>query len=250
MGKSVVREICRISHLERINDAYFELWFSSVEMSRRLEPGQFFEIMKPGSERLRIPISAYDTRWDEIGLMIKIVGDGTRELSQLKRGDEIDVIGPLGNSFTLPKGKRVLLVSGGIGYPPMFMLKKNLDASNQVYWLHGGRCKDDAFVSDCVYTDDGSAGLKGFVTLGVEEKLHSESWDMLYACGPEPLLKRCAELAERHNVACELSLEAYMACGIGVCYGCAVAIRENDEIIYKTVCKDGPIFRGEEIAWS
>ncbi len=249
MGKRVINQVCRITRTVQINDAYFELWFSSPEMSELLEPGQFFEIMTPGSERLRIPISAYDKHADEIGMMIKIVGDGTRQLSTLKPGDALDVVGPLGNSFTRPTDKRVLLVSGGIGYPPMFMLKKSLDESNRIWWVHGGRCKQDAFDTDCVFTDDGSCGSKGFATIGVEKALSEGGFDWLFACGPEPLLKRCAELAKAYRVQCELSLEAYMACGIGVCYGCAVAIKENDEIVYKTVCKDGPVFNGENVVW-
>ncbi len=249
MGSGVIRQICPVTRLARINDSYFELWFESGEMARTVCAGQFFEIMRPESERLRIPISAYEVDGDEVGLMIKVVGAGTLDLSKLERGDSIDVMGPLGNEFTLPKQSKILLVSGGIGYPPMSMLRASLDEDSEVRWLHGGRCADDAFPCDDIYTDDGSAGHEGFVTIGVEEELASGAYDWLFACGPEPLLKRCAELAKQYEVKCELSLEAYMACGIGVCYGCAVAIRENDRVVYKTVCKDGPVFNAEVVVW-
>ncbi len=249
MGSGVIRQICPVTRLRQINASYFELWFASREMVQQLAPGQFFEIMRPESDRLRIPISCYDVEGDEIGLMIKIIGDGTLDLSTLCEGDMLDVMGPLGNRFTKPQEAKILLVSGGIGYPPMYSLKKALTAGNEIKWLHGGRCKDDAFPCDAIYTDDGSAGQKGFVTIGVEDELAGGGYDWLYCCGPEPLLKRCAELAKQYGVRCELSLEAYMACGIGVCYGCAVAIREGDEVVYKTVCKDGPVFDSEVVVW-
>ncbi len=249
MGSGVIRDICPVTRLVRINDSYFELWFESKEMAWSVRPGQFFEIMRPESERLRIPISAFDVDSDNVGLMIKIVGDGTLDLSGFQEGEMIDVMGPLGNRFTLPEQSKILLVSGGIGYPPMYMLKKSLSNNNEITWIHGGRCKDDAFPCDAIYTDDGSAGHEGFVTIGVEEELASGSYDWLYACGPEPLLKRCAELAKQCGVRSELSLEAYMACGIGVCYGCAVAIKENEKVVFKTVCKDGPVFDAEVVVW-
>ncbi|MEA1973483.1 MAG: dihydroorotate dehydrogenase electron transfer subunit, partial [Candidatus Cloacimonadota bacterium] len=137
---------------ETINDQYFVLTIEAPSLADITKPGQFFEV-KSDFQLLRIPISIYNVDDDKIQLMIKIIGDGTKKLSEIKANETIDLIGPLGNNFSIEENKKVLLVSGGIGYPPLSFLKKNLSAC-ETFWIHGGRTKEDIFPADLVYTDD------------------------------------------------------------------------------------------------
>ena len=236
-----------ISKIEHINDSYFVLDIDAPELAKITTAGQFFEI-KSDVQLLRIPISIYDVQNNIIRLMIKKLGEGTEALSKLNVGDNIDILGPLGNSFPLHQNKKVLLVSGGIGYPPLSFLKKNLQNCD-VFWIHGGRTCDDVFPADMIFTDDGSKGRKGFVTVGVEEKLSLENFDIVYTCGPKIMMQNIFSIAKKYDVPVQVSLEEYMACGVGVCYGCVVPIIENEEIVYKRVCKDGAIFDAKTVVW-
>jgi dihydroorotate dehydrogenase electron transfer subunit len=247
-------KILPIKDIRHQNDSYFVIEFDLGKASNDILPGQFFEMKKAGavSPLLRKPISVYDVQGDMVSFMVKRIGKATEQLSEMQAGNSLDILGPLGNGFPLPEGNKAVLVSGGIGYPPLFYLKKQLTKMGKtVYWLHGGRCGEDIFPADEIWTDDGSCGSKGFVSEGLKAYLEKNKPDVIYACGPQPMLKACAKLAAKHYVTLYVSLEEYMACGIGVCHGCAVKVKSDSDIgvTYKTVCKDGPVFDAKEVVW-
>lgn len=246
--------ILKIKDIQHLNDYYFVLCVDIGEPAREVKPGQFFELKRPDQlfPMLRKPISVYDIQGSMVFLMVKQVGKGTELLAKLQPGSDLDVLGPCGNSFPVNSGQKAVLVSGGIGYPPLFLLKQELGkADNSVYWLHGGRSRIDIFHADEIWTDDGSARHQGFVTEGLFKYLEHNQPDIIYACGPRQMLKTCHQVAIQYDIPLYVSLEEYMACGIGVCHGCAVKVKSDNGIgvTYKTVCKDGPVFNADEIIW-
>lgn len=234
-------------------------------------PGQFYQVKTKTGEGVSFnkgsflykPLSVYDYQEGVLTFMIKVIGEGTAEIAKSKNGEMLELIGPLGKGFEIdevnqgsPESKPVLLVSGGIGYAPLYYLKKELNKRGiPSTWLHGGKTANDIFPCDIVCTDDGSQGNKGLVTNCLPALLGSEAGktvSRIYCCGPKPMMKVVREYACRYEVAAYFSLEEYMACGIGVCLGCAVKkSRQNQSRPeYMTVCKDGPVFNGEEIDWN
>lgn len=235
-----------------LNKDYYLLKFEKGKNDIEFQPGQFVTVKLPqivAGQRLGIPISVYQADATSFTLFIKILGEGTRILAQVSKNMELEVLGPLGNGFTLSEKKSVLLISGGVGYPPLQFLKENL-VDCQVSWIHGGKTASDIFPCDYPCTEDGSVGDKGLVTAKLIELLKNKSFDIAYSCGPNPMLKAVASILKENNIPLEVSLEEYMACGIGVCYGCAVQVVSNDDQpLYKRVCKDGPVFNANEIVW-
>ncbi|MEI6060921.1 MAG: dihydroorotate dehydrogenase electron transfer subunit [Bacteroidota bacterium] len=246
-------EVTRNHH---ITDDYFVLFLRCPEALPPILPGQFAEVLvsNSASTYLRRPISIYDTDYtrNELSLLVKKVGDGTRAISQLKEGESLNLVYPLGNSFSLPTGERALLVGGGVGIAPMFMLAKSLkEKGYKPDVLIGGRTSNDiiepekhrAFADVFVTTDDGSAGEKGMVT---QHSLFSENiqvYSAIYACGPDPMMKAVAKLAALNHIDCEISLENTMACGIGACLCCVVETVEGN----KTTCVEGPVFNIQKL---
>lgn len=234
-----------------ITDDYFALYLKCPVDLPLIFPGQFAEILVPNSTTtyLRRPFSIYDVDYETnvLSLLIKKVGDGTAALMQLKAGDVLNLVYPLGNSFSLPAGKRALLIGGGVGIAPMLMLAKLMHKNGlQPDVLIGGRTSGDiiepekysAYADVFITTDDGSAGEKGMVT---QHSLFSEKLDeysAIYACGPDPMMKAVARIAASHSIPCEISLENTMACGIGACLCCVVETVDGN----KTTCIEGPVF--------
>ncbi|MDZ4181902.1 MAG: dihydroorotate dehydrogenase electron transfer subunit, partial [Candidatus Cloacimonadaceae bacterium] len=136
---------------------------------------------------------------------------------------------------------------GGVGYPPLAFLKTRLPHSCQVSFLHGGACADDVFPADECYTVDGSAGIKAFVTEGVLSLITRQTIDIVYSCGPVPMLKALNAICKDNGIKHFASLEAYIACGVGVCHGCAVPVGKHGE--YQRVCVEGPVFDAEILNW-
>jgi len=208
----------------------------------------------------------FDDRPDDaVQVLYKVVGRGTALLSALKTGAEITVLGPLGRGFSRPAspGVRPIFVAGGIGAAPYPALAASLaDHRLRPRMFYGARTAADLplldwFKEHCdevvVTTEDGSLGHAGLVTAPLEDLLGREPADalQLYACGPEPMLKAVARLVRERSVACELSLEAHMACGFGVCLGCVVPTRRagGDCAGYDRVCVEGPVMSAEKLAW-
>jgi len=239
----------------------YEMRLRISEAAGNVMPGQFVMIDCAGSTSLRRPISIADSDNEFIRICYDVRGNGTENMSRMAEGSSVDVLAPLGHGFTCYEGKKALLIGGGIGIYPLLPLARFYGGNAQA--LFGFRSASiinftDEFIacgSGCeVITDDGSSGRKGFVTELAEEHLAEGGFDIIYVCGPKPMMAAVAKLASRYNVKCEVSMEERMACGIGACYGCVckTMFKSNEGVTgekYKRVCKDGPVFDAEEIIW-
>ena len=214
--------------------------------------GQFAHIYVP-SKTLRRPISVCDSVNGVLRLVYQVRGEGTRLMSLMKPGDTVDILAPLGNGFNIHKGKRHCLIGGGIGVPPMLFTAKQTE--NPLV-ITGFRSKDLVILQNdfknagaelVLTTDDGSAGVHGFVTDVLKNRIND--FDEVCACGPIPMLKSVAQVCRENGKPCQISLEERMGCGIGACLVCAVKIRKNGEEIMQHVCKDGPVFNAEEVVF-
>lgn len=239
-----------------LNSEFFVLKLTSESQIPDILPGQFAEVRVDGNVDtfLRRPLSIYDTDVKEnaIYLLIKIAGKGTRQLSYLKKSQNLNLIYPLGNYFSEPKGKRVLLVGGGTGVAPMLILGKYLKEKGIFpTFLLGYRRADliienDKFESSGdvnITTEDGSVGHKGFV---IDHPVMQDSYDMIYACGPEVMMKAVAKIAGENNIECEVSLENLMGCGFGACLCCVVDTVDEGNV---NTCTDGPVFNTKRLKW-
>jgi len=232
-----------------------------------VKPGQFvmLRITDSFDPLLRRPFGVFDVFQGNEGVEIfyRVVGKGTSIMSGLMPGDTVDVLGPLGNGFPVPSAKEnLVMVAGGVGVAPFYLLAKNAIKKNiSVTLLYGARnSKELKIAADFkkigvkvkVSTEDGSIGKKGFVTSLLEEELKKGT--VVYACGPIGMLKEVSRVSAEHGVKSYVSLERGMACGIGVCLGCAVLVSRCNGGIeinkgYDMVCSDGPVFKSEVIEW-
>ena len=245
---------CKLIGKKKLTATIYDLRLQNAALAEQTRPGQFVQILVPG-KTLRRPISVCDVEGDTIRVVFEIRGEGTEILSQTREGDSINIIAPLGRGFELDPGKKTIFIGGGIGVPPMLYSAKQCGSNATV--INGFRSKTAVILSEdfekycgklIITTDDGSYGIHGFVTQPLEEEIGSA--EMICACGPAPMLKSIARIAREHNVPCQVSLEQRMACGVGACLGCAVAVNRPDgTVFYKHVCKDGPVFNAEEVAW-
>lgn len=219
--------------------------------------GQFVQVLIPDSPStyLRRPISVHDVNYsnNELLLLVQMVGEGTRHLVNLPIDSFVNIILPLGNSFTMPsQNEKVLLVGGGIGVAPLLYLGKQIQNCGLTPdFLLGARSAEDLMrlssyreVGEVfVTTEDGSLGEKGFVTQHtVWQERH---YDHIYVCGPNPMMKAVAALAREKGVSCEVSLENMMACGLGACLCCVEKTKEG----HQCVCTDGPVFNIDKLLW-
>ena len=223
-----------------------------------LLPGQFVQVLVENSTStfLRRPFSIHRVNETEntLDLLVQIKGEGTRKLSRLREGDRLNLIYPLGNSFSLQKNGPVLLIGGGCGVAPLLFLAQSLCTNDtKVAILIGGRKKHDLFEIEeyrkCgevfITTEDGTEGEKGLVTdhsILQKEKL---AYSMIYCCGPDPMMESVASVAHMHNIECEVSLENTMACGFGVCLCCITPTIHGNQ----RVCVEGPVFNTKELGW-
>ncbi len=243
----------------RVSTQYFTLVLSPFNF--KALPGQFINVRLEDSFQpfLRRPFSIYQIKNKTLFVLYKVVGKGTFLLSKKTSGERLNVISPLGNGYPLPielKGKQTLLVAGGSGVASLFFLAKQLKERFQckITLFLGVKTKKDMppiedFMripcSAYVYSEDGSIGKKGLVTDGVKEFLkRNNSLEYIYGCGPRQMLKVLHKLKKDKTLF--VSLEEIMACGTGICYGCAVKVKQGG---YKYICKDGPVFDSSEIVW-
>lgn len=243
---------CALLSNGQIANDIFDMRLSYPEKELPVNCGQFAHVYVP-SKTLRRPISVCDVSDGVLRLVYQLKGEGTRLMAQMKPGQDVDILAPLGNGFKLEAGKRYCLIGGGIGVPPMLYTARKTE--NPLV-ITGFRNKELVILQDdfrlagaelVLATDDGSAGTKGFVTDIMLERI--DDFDEVLACGPTPMLKAIAGLCAEKGKKCQISLEERMACGIGACLGCAVKIRANGEEIMRHVCKDGPVFDGEEVVF-
>jgi dihydroorotate dehydrogenase electron transfer subunit len=245
-------------------DDYFLLSVDAPEVGREARPGQFVmvKVADGPTPLLRRPLSIHDAGKDGIELFFKVAGQGTEILSRKKSGDVLDLIGPLGKGFTISdgmKGRRAFCVGGGRGIAPLFFLARELGAHGvRTTVFYGGRRLADIPLRDkfekagieihCS-TDDGSFGFDGLVTELVSRELERAKPDLVYGCGPDPMMEALASLAAKHGIPAELSLESVMGCGIGACWGCVHRIRNENGDGWTKICEEGPVFSRERILW-
>ena len=241
-----------------LNDQYFLLILESDDPLPEMLPGQFVEVkvIDSATTFLRRPISInfVDYIQNEMWLLIQIVGDGTRKLSTLSPGSLLNLIFPLGNAFSVPENKHanILLIGGGVGIAPMLFLGSYLnDLGYKCTFLLGGRSASNLlqledfarYGSVCTTTEDGSFGEKGFVT--EHSVLYNDKFDMIYTCGPTPMMKAVADYAKQEDINCEVSLENTMACGFGACLCCVTDSIDG----HVCVCTEGPVFNITKLKW-
>lgn len=210
-------------------------------------PGQFYMLRSWGTEPvLSRPISICDVSDDGISFLYEVRGRGTRLFKDLRSGDSLELLGPLGNGFDVSsiKGK-VAIVAGGIGIAPMFYTAKSLEGAQ--IDLYGG-FRDQVYLTDefkgyvdnvYISTDSGKVGHKGFVT----DMLEPSGYDVVLCCGPEVMMQKVSKMCIEHRVQCFVSMEKHMACGIGACLVCTCKTKDGN----KRTCKDGPVFSGEDV---
>lgn len=242
----------------RLTNHYVLLKLTTSSPLPEIIPGQFAEIKVDNSPTtfLRRPLSVHFVDYvnNELWLLIQIVGDGTRKLSELKPGDSLNIILPLGKGFTLPANKDadILLIGGGCGVAPLLYLGAVLKKQGyKCSFLLGARTQSDLLQLKeyekygTVYTttEDASCGESGFVTQ--HSLLKNNKIDYIYTCGPTPMMKAVAALAKDKNIVCEVSLENTMACGIGACLCCVTDTNEG----HVCVCTEGPVFNTERLKW-
>ncbi|MCI8371309.1 MAG: dihydroorotate dehydrogenase electron transfer subunit [Lachnospiraceae bacterium] len=251
------RETSFIIRQEEIAKDVYSLWLKTGQMTDYTVPGQFINIYsRDGSRLLPRPVSIceVDHRERALRVVYRVVGKGTKEFSGYHTGRKLEILGPLGNGFPL-KEKKAFLIGGGVGIPPMLYLAKELQCEKQI--LLGYR--DETFLTEelkkygqvYVATEDGSSGVHGNVLDIIRTKqLEAE---IIYACGPLPMLKAVKEYAKEQGIEAWISMEERMACGIGACLGCICKSKDTDEhtnVKNKRVCKEGPVFLAEEVELS
>ncbi len=247
-------EHAKVLSQEQIAADVYSLWIQTEQIARSAKPGQFLALYTKDSARLLPrPISICERRETALRMVYRTVGAGTKEFSRLGKGDFIDVMGPLGNGYTLFR-KKAIVIGGGIGIPPMLELAKKLDASCDTDIVLG--YKDELFLHKefeqygrvSVATEDGSFGIKGNVLDVIQQK--NIAGEVIYACGPMPMLRAVKRYAEDNGIQCYISLEERMACGIGACLGCVCKTKERDEhskVHNQRICKEGPVFYAQDI---
>lgn len=255
----------KIDSNHKISNDYFKIILQAGKITRLAKPGQFIEIKVSDNHEplLRRPFSVHRTADNNLTVLYEIVGEGTEILSTRKAGEYLDVIGPLGNGFNyeLPAiNCEPILIAGGMGTAPLVFLAEKLanvkGRGSKFTVLIGARTKNQILCEKefrdlgCevkVSTEDGSKGFKGRVTDLLKLSLINVNYQQatFFSCGPHPMLKEVAALSKKYNIPAQVSLESHMACGIGACLGCVVDTIDG----FKRACKEGPVFKSEEIIW-
>lgn len=247
-----------VNSVEALSDKHVLIKLTDDKPLPEMLPGQFVEVRVDNSPStfLRRPISINNVDYDrnELWLLVAAVGDGTRQLQKLQKGDRLNCMLPLGNSFTMPtdSAQKVLLVGGGVGVAPLLYFGKRIKAmAGEPTFLLGARSAKDVLERELfkqvgrvlITTEDGSEGEKGFVTN--HSILAQEHFDRISTCGPKPMMMAVARYAFKNDIECEVSLENKMACGVGACLCCVEKTVEGN----KCVCKEGPVMNIKKLTW-
>ena len=247
-----------VNSVEALSDKHVLIKLTDDKPLPEMLPGQFVEVRVDNtpSTFLRRPISINNVDYDhnELWLLVAAVGDGTRQLQKLQKGDRLNCVLPLGNSFTMPTDstQKVLLVGGGVGVAPLLYFGKRIKAmGGEPTFLLGARSAKDVLERELfeqvgrvlITTEDGSEGEKGFVTN--HSVLAQEHFDRISTCGPKPMMMAVAPYAFKNDIECEVSLENKMACGVGACLCCVEKTVEGN----KCVCKEGPVMNIKKLTW-
>lgn len=254
MGREKERAIVRKQR--QIGTGIYDLWIET-EVSKKAVPGQFISIYTNDASKLLprpISICEAEPNKNRLRVVYRIAGEGTKQFSKLEEGDMIEILGPLGNGFT-KREKKAILIGGGIGIPPMLELAKQLDVKKSIVLGY----RDEIFLNKefepygdvFLASEDGAHGTKGTVLDAIREC--AITGDVIYACGPTPMLRAIQAYAFENDIEAQLSLEERMACGVGACLACVCKSKEIDSHSYvhnKRVCKDGPVFDAREVDFS
>ena len=253
------KETLTVISQEEIGRDIYSLWLQTDQMAQYARPGQFLSLYTGNAGKLLprpISICEIDKETSRIRLVYRVTGKntGTEAFSKMQPGDKIEALGPLGNGFPLEEaeGKKVFLIGGGIGIPPMLETAKQLNAQKTAVLGY----RDELFLNEefakyadvYVATEDGSSGTKGNVLNVIQEKTLEA--DVIFACGPTPMLRALKEYAAANHITCWISMEERMACGIGACLACVCKSKEKDahsNVNNKRICKDGPVFLSTEV---
>ncbi len=247
------------------------LSLDAPKIAKATRPGQYVMAIPPSAQTAATALAVYEAEGKLASLLFFVTGKRTRELAELRRGDRLDVVGPLGNGFDCSAGGRdVAIVAGGVGIASVLLCAQALLRSRaRVRLFYGARTAQlvvdsqrfvDAGCELVVTTDDGSQGERGFVTSALAR---ADKPDMIYACGPSPMLREVARIARDFDVRAQLSLEETFGCGIGGCWGCVVPIVRDSaqapsfppadaggsDVVYARICREGPVFWADELRW-
>ncbi len=252
-----IEDFTVISH-KWLNYKTFIIELEAPEALPEILPGNFAEVQISNSPKvfLRRPLSVYDADPDShtLSFFVKVAGEGTRLMGVAKQGDIMNIIYPLGNSFSVAEGNKMLIVAGGSGIAPFMLLARRLRKLHKnITFLFGGRTAEDIVLTDkfhcfgelLITTEDGSLGEKGLVTDHTLFKNNKLEFDHIYTCGPDLMMKAIASIAKEKNIPCEISLENSMACGFGACLCCITETIEGN----KCVCTEGPVFDINYLKW-
>lgn len=249
------KEIGYVLGNHEIAPGIFDMTVYAPKIAAETSPGQFVNFYTgKGEMLLPRPISVCNCNPDygTVRFVFQAVGNGTKYFSTLKVNETISLLGPLGNGFTVMPEKKAIFVGGGIGLPPLLYLARQ--------WKHAvvlaGFRTQSILIPDFlqlgaqvhIATDTGEEGYRGTV-VDLLDQLPLEA-EILYSCGPKPMLQAVSNWAKEHGIPIQVSMEERMACGLGACIGCAVKISTNGEEKYAKVCKDGPVFWGNEVIWN
>ena len=249
---------------KQLGDGIFDLTLEAKAIANEAKAGQFVSVYSNDPSKLLprpISLCGFDKEKGTIRLVYRVTGEGTgtEEFSKLREGDTVRLIGPLGNGFTVIPDKKAFLIGGGIGVPPMLQLAKEIvrEQAAPIQVVMGYR-DDNTFLLDefkelaesFVSSDNGAVGTKGTVVDAIKENgLEAE---VIYACGPMPMLRALKDYADANDMECFVSMEERMACGIGACLACVCNSKEKDEhtnVNNKRICKEGPVFNARDVEW-
>jgi dihydroorotate dehydrogenase electron transfer subunit len=252
-------ETARVISQKELAPGIFDLVIQTAEIAKHAKAGQFISVYCADKTKLLprpISLCGIDRKAGTLRLVYRVTGKGTgtEEFSGLSAGDTLRVLGPLGNGFTIREGKKAFLIGGGIGVPPMLQLAKEMGQTE--FEIVMGYRNADTFLLDefkaqghvLVATEDGSVGTKGNVLDAIRE--NGAKAEVIYACGPMPMLRALKQYAEDNHMECFISMEERMACGIGACLACVCNTKEVDahsNVKNKRICKEGPVFDAKEV---
>ena len=255
------QETVTVVSQKQIGTGIYDLTIQTKEIAAAAKAGQFVSVYSNDASKLLprpISLCGIDRKAGTLRLVYRVTGEhtGTEEFSRLQAGDTMTIMGPLGNGFTVEKGRKAFLIGGGIGVPPMLQLAKEMKDAGENFQIVMGYRDAGTFLLDefkeqgesFVATEDGSVGTKGNVLDAIREN-HLDA-DVIYACGPTPMLRALKAYAEEQNMTCYVSMEERMACGIGACLACVCNSTEKDahsNVKNKRICKEGPVFNAKEV---
>lgn len=257
------QETATVVKQQELGAGIFDLTLQTKDIAAAAKAGQFVSVYSNDPSKLLprpISLCGIDKEKGLIRLVYRVTGEGTgtEEFSKLKEGDSVKILGPLGNGFTVEEGKTAFLIGGGIGVPPMLQLAKDINAAGNVPKMQiiMGYRDENTFLLDefkeqaesFVSSDNGAVGTKGTVVDAI--KANGLKADVIYACGPTPMLRALRDYADENGMTCYISMEERMACGIGACLACVCKTKEKDHhtnVNNKRICKEGPVFNAKEV---